>query len=166
MVRIAATLCTAFVAALTLGGTSVAVASGGAAHSRLHGAERFVFMDSSAKSDLFSVIATGSFTDGGSVNIVSGRPEIKLGAGELRLHTHLSRSGRKFSKATCLLTITAHGTYRLSGGTGKYRGISGSGSFITSGRELFSRTATGKCATSRTLAFQGTVTLKGSVTAS
>jgi hypothetical protein len=165
MFRTAAAVLGALVAAMTVGGASVAAASGAPAQSSRHGAERFVFVGTSTKSGLFSVIATGLFTDGGIVNIFSLKPEIRLGAGTIRFRD-IDRPGKaKLNRATCLLTIAGHGTYRLSHGTGKYVGISGSGRFTTIGRLVYPRKANGKCASSQhPLAFQGIITLTGSVT--
>jgi hypothetical protein len=164
MVRIAARLLAAFLAAVAIGGTGMAVASAGPAGSSRHGTEEFVLMDSSTRSLVFSVIATGLFTDGGAINIDSAKGEAKLGAGTFRVHTKTGPARQKLNSATCLRTITARGTYTLSDGTGRYAGISGSGRFITSGRIVFPRTAHGTCASSHPLAFQGIITLHGPVT--
>lgn len=164
MFRTAVAVLTALIASATVSGASVAAASGATSHSSRHGPERFALVGTSTKSGLFSVIATGLFTDGGTVNIFASRPTIKLGAGTLRFHD-VDRPGKvTFNKATCLETITGRGTYKLSHGTGKYAGISGSGRFVTVGHAVFRHKPSGTCATSRPLAFQGTITLTGSVT--
>ena len=36
---------------------------------------------------------------------------------------------QSFNPKTCLLTINFHGTYQLTGGTGAYQGITGSGNY-------------------------------------
>lgn len=165
MFRIAAAVVTALVAAATVGSANVTAASGASAYSNRHGAERLVFMGPSTKSGLFSVIATGFFTDGGTVNIFSPKPEIRLGAGTLRFTENVTPGKVKLNHATCLLTIAARGTYRLSHGTGKYARLRGSGRFTTTGRLVYPRKANGSCASSRRpLAFQGIITLTGSVT--
>jgi hypothetical protein len=164
MFRTAAAVLTALAAALTAGSASVAAAAGAPSHSSRHGAERLVFAGTSTKSGLFSVIATGMFTDGGTVSIFSPKPVIRLGAGTLRLRAKDGPGKRRLDRATCLLTISGRGTYRLAGGTGKYAGLSGSGRFVTTGRAVYPRKTNGTCASAHPLAFQGTVTLTGSVT--
>jgi hypothetical protein len=164
MFRTAAAVLIALVAAITVGGVSTAAALGAPAHSSTHGAERFVFVGTSVKTGLFSVIATGLFTDGGTINIFSSKPEIRLGAGTLRFRDMDKRGRVRLNRATCLLTIAGHGTYTLSHGTGKYAGVSGAGRFSTIGRAVERRKADGTCASSHPLAFQGIVTLTGSVT--
>lgn len=163
MFRIAAAVLTAFVALVTVGGASVAVASGTTAHSSRHGAERIVIVGTSTRSGPFSVIATGFFTDGGTVNIFSANPAIKLGAGTIRLATKAGPAKFRFNRTTCLATIAGRGTYRISHGTGKYARLSGSGRFSTIGRDVFPHKSNGTCASSHPLAFQAIVTLTGSV---
>lgn len=164
MFRSAATLVTALAAALTIGGTTASAAPAGPARAPGHSTEHFVFMGTSTKTGVFSVISTGLFTDGGTINIFSPAPQIRLSGGDLRFRDHDRPPRYTFSKATCLLTITGRGTYNLSHGTGKYRNITGSGSFTTRGRILYPRKPSGTCARSHPVAFQAIVTLNGPVT--
>ncbi len=166
MFRTAVAVMTALVAAATAGGANAAAASGALAHSSRHGAERLVFVGTSTKSGVFSVIATGLFTDGGTVNIFSPKPELRLGAGTLRFRDKEGPGKIRFDRATCLLTITGHGTYKLSHGTGKYVRFTGAGRFTTTGRAVYPRKANGTCASSHPLAFQGIITLTGTVSVS
>jgi hypothetical protein len=46
---------------------------------------------------------------------------------------------------TCLLRATEHGTYRVSGGTGKYQGIVGNGKFTASIVAILARAKSGAC---------------------
>jgi hypothetical protein len=119
-----------------------------------------VLMGTSAKSGLLSVIATGVFTDGGTVSTGA----LRLGGGELRLSSSGGPPTIRFSKATCLQRLVAHGTYSFGHGTGKYRATTGSGKFTTIVREVFAHKATGSCRLVRPLAFQMIVTLIGSAT--
>jgi hypothetical protein len=169
MFRNAARFLAALIAAATVTVASIAVASAGPARSSRHGPEHLVFMDASTKSSLFSVIATGLFTDGGTINIESPA-EVRLGSGTFRLHTKVGPGKYKLNRATCMITITGRGTYTLSHGTGRYAGITGSGQLVTSGRQVFPRKADGTCSvtsvspTPHPLAFQAIVTLNGPVT--
>ncbi len=53
---------------------------------------------------------------------------------------------QKFDPKTCLAQITQPGTYTISGGTGKYAGISGHGKFRYRLLFIGARNAQGKCA--------------------
>jgi hypothetical protein len=130
MRRVPARLIAIGFAALAVTGTGIAGASvqpsASASH---HGTERITLMLTSAKG-IASVIATGLFTDGGTVNVFSAGPsaELKLEAGTIRLDptSHVGPSSRT-SPGTCLTTVTERGTYKLSRGTGRYAGIRGYG---------------------------------------
>jgi len=50
-----------------------------------------------------------------------------------------------FNAKTCLNTIVLNGTYRLSGGTGAYAGISGHGIYRLNILIVAARNAAGKC---------------------
>jgi hypothetical protein len=51
----------------------------------------------------------------------------------------------RFNAKTCLGTIALNGTYRLSGGTGAYAGISGHGIYRLNILIVAARNAAGKC---------------------
>jgi hypothetical protein len=163
MLRIAATLMMAIATTAAAVAAIASPASARTTRSPGQGTERFTFMGTSTRTGLFSVIATGIFADGGTVNIFAPEPEIRLANGTIRLHAHTAQARNKLSKPTCILTITAHGTYHLGRGTGRYHGISGNGSFTTGVREIHSRKANGACASGHPLAFQATITLTGHV---
>jgi hypothetical protein len=156
-------------AALAVSGTGIAAASVSPSASASHrGTERFTFMLSSA-TGVGSVIATGLFTDGGTMNIFSEGPsgEMKLGAGTIRLSTAPSRASfrSKTNFATCLTTWSERGSYKLSGGTGRYAGIRGSGRFTITDRIVQRHKQGGGCGFSRSpLAVQAIFTLTGSAT--
>ena len=62
---------------------------------------------------------------------------------------------------TCLLTVNLHGTDTTYGGTGRFRGISGTGTWRAKVLAIFPRSA-GKCATSKVpLAYQQIITGSG-----
>jgi hypothetical protein len=164
--RLASVFAVAVVAA-AVAGTSVTAAS---AHpsmpSSRHGVEHFTLMVTTTTGQA-SVIATGLFTDGGTINITRFAPgEIRLGRGTIRVTTSVQGAGTyKLNHATCLQTLTGHGTYRLSHGAGRYSGIHGSGKFTTTVRSVVRRTARGICNLQRpVLAFQGIVNLSGTAT--
>jgi hypothetical protein len=122
-----------------------------------------------------SVIATGVFTDGGSipprhgVHIGNGTRlmtvgTMKLGLGTIRLTTSLAPGGSVQSPGTCLFSTSAHGTYTLGRGTGQYVGIRGSGRFSSTSRVVLRREANGECIGRHPLATQVVVMLSGPVT--
>lgn len=55
------------------------------------------------------------------------------------------RSRQTLNSRTCLFTISESGTYKIGGGTGKYAGISGSGTYVASVLAVFARNSKGKC---------------------
>ena len=94
--------------------------------------ERFSFADTSTSNGppIFSVIATGEFVAGGTAT--------GAGTGVVTLHfptgTIMFDSAHKHEQITksqtataCIQTETGHGAYTIAGGTGTYRGITGSG---------------------------------------
>jgi hypothetical protein len=116
-------------------------------------------------SGIASVIATGLFTDGGTVNVFSAAPsaELKLEAGTIRLDptSHVGPSSRT-SPGTCLTTVTERGTCKLSRGTGRYAGIRASGRFSVIDHVISRRRPDGSCVTSRPqLAVQAVFTFSG-----
>lgn len=169
MRRAPAKLIAIVLAVLIASGTGIAAASGQpSAAASHHGTEHFTLILTSTRTDVGSVIATGLFTDGGTINLFSKGPsvEVKLGAGTIRL-TPISHSGpsSKTNPATCLTTTSERGTYRLSHGTGRYAGIHGSGRFTAIDRELSHHKRGGGCATNRSpLAVQAILTFSGAAT--
>jgi hypothetical protein len=154
-------------AVAVIGGIGVTAASAGATAATFRrGTEHLTMMGASLTTTPISVIATGLFTDGGTIPDKAWAPgpttsTITLGRGTIRLRETLVRHTDNLNTTTCLETASARGTYKLSHGTGRYAGISGSGRYIVTGRLVFGRTATGACATWRIIADQAILTLSG-----
>jgi hypothetical protein len=114
--------------ALALSGTLAAAAapSSGSAS----GIEHFQAMSTSDTSNRTTLIAHGVFTAGG-VDISTGNTTdtFKFPNGTIRVRHSPGTGPQSFDPRTCLLTVHQHGTYTLLGGTGKYAGISGHGTF-------------------------------------
>lgn len=172
MLRVPAKVFAAAVTAAAVGGATIAAAS---AHMSIsaarHGREHFTLMAAlprraDASIDA-SIIGTGLFTDGGTIEITkrASSAVMKLGRGTIRLTT-TGGSGGVFTAnpSTCLTTKTARGTYKLSRGTGKYAGISGSGHFTTTVHFVSARSPNGSCSPNRELAYQAVLTLTGTTT--
>jgi hypothetical protein len=132
--------------AAVLSGAGLAAASGRPAGSHI---EHFQSMTTSATSNRFSLIATGVFTAGG-VHVPTGATTdiFKFPGGTFGLKHHAVSSKQTLNGRTCLFTISERGTYKISGGTGKYAGISGSGTYVASIMAVFARNSKGKCRSS------------------
>src|SRR5215472_14215441 len=93
---------------------------------------------------------------GASSAAVTGTEKFKI--------THKGPSTAHINPKTCLLTITGHGTFKLSGGTGAYAKISGAGTYKLNILAVAAKTATGKCSqTKPPTAFQQIVKASGTV---
>ena len=66
--------------------------------------------------------------------------------GSFKIAHSPGKGTQSFNPKTCLMTINFHGTYTLSGGTGAYAGISGSGKYKLSILAMAARSG-GKCST-------------------
>lgn len=168
MRRAPAKLIAIVVAVLTASGTGIAAASAQPSAPASHRAtEHFTFMLTS-KTGVGSIIATGLFTDGGTMNLFTQGPsaEMKLGGGTIRLTTRkISHQSSKIDQATCLGNLSERGTYKLSHGTGRFAGIHGSGQFTVTDRVVQHHKRNGGCATNRDpLAIQAIITLSGPAT--
>lgn len=114
-------------AAAAMGGAGIAVAS---THSATTGTENFQMMTTSATSPTSSLIASGLFTKPGTDKEGSHNTSLFTFSNGTVSVKHSPGSGQQsFDPKTCLLTINFHGTYKLTGGTGKYAGITGNGTY-------------------------------------
>ena len=80
-----------------------------------------------------------------------GQAEVPRGSFVIR-RTVTGRSVNA-NPSTCLFTERQKGTFRVSGGTGRYRRIRGSGAFLLKIEGVLGRDSTGQCGT-RINAFQ------------
>ena len=102
--------------------------------------ETLSFMDASSTSQVFGVIATGAFTDAGTI-LINGPGKHP---GTMLLSHGTIKAKAQFTKAphldvnptTCFVTERSAGTLQLLGGTHAYRGITGTGTFTQSAREI------------------------------
>ena len=119
----------AAIAAGAIAVSGVAVA-GAASRPAVSGTESFQIMSTSATSTTSSFLAHGAvFTAGGVDHSGSKTDTIVLPGGSFKV-THSKGTGtQSFNPTTCLLTVNMHGTYTISGGTGTYATISGSGKY-------------------------------------
>ena len=92
-----------------------------------------------------SIIARGLFTAGGIDHPGSKVDTVVFPNGTFKI-AHSNGTGTpRFNAKTCLGTIVLNGTYRLSGGTGAYAGISGHGIYRLNILIVSARNSAGKC---------------------
>jgi len=104
-------------------------------------------MSTSTTSTTASAIAYGLFTAGGSGKVGSGRDgTLSFPGGTIKLSHYAGKGSMHFSPKTCLAMISQPGTYKITGGTGKYAGITGHGTYQLSFTFIAARIA-GKCST-------------------
>jgi hypothetical protein len=146
----------AFAAAVT--GSSITAASASTSST----IEHFQFVTTSTSSPRASAIGWGVFTAGGTININSGL--IRFPRGTFRAIHHRNSGVSQFNRKTCLLVSVEHGTYKLADGTGKYRHISGRGTYTSRVRAVLRRNVKGRCLQSKLpRAFQQMINARGPV---
>src|SRR6516162_7551050 len=92
-----------------------------------------------------SIIARGAFTAGGVDHPGNTVDTAVFPDGTFKI-THSGGTGTpRFNPRTCLGVITLNGTYRLSGGTGAYAGISGHGIYRLNITFVGARNSAGQC---------------------
>jgi hypothetical protein len=130
------------VAAAALAVTGITAASAAPATS---GTEHMQVMSTSTTSNTASVIAYGVFTDAGTANLTSAKvTTFKLAHGTVTVTHKQTKGTHHFNSKTCLGVINQSGTYKITGGTGSYAGISGSGTYQLSALFVGAKTQ-GKC---------------------
>ena len=129
-------------AALAVSGLAAASAATPAAS----GTEHFQMMTtSSSQRTPAPVVATGLFTAGGVDHEGNKAATFTFPGGSFKV-THSRGHGKQsFNPKTCLFVISQHGTFKVGGGTGKYAGISGHGTYQLSILAVGARTAKGAC---------------------
>jgi hypothetical protein len=106
--------------------------------------EYFEAMSTNPVSAVATLIARGPLTIGGTVNLLTG--QAVLPGGELTLAHHQVHGSSTFSNRTCLATVTSSGTYRITGGTGRYRHVRGHGDYRLIAYAIVAKVH-GKCGT-------------------
>lgn len=137
--RIAATLAAAGIAALAVTGATITSAS-----STSSGIEHWTVESTSPVSATATLIARGPLTIGGTINLQTGH--VRLPGGTLTLSHHQAWGTQGENPRTCLTTVTSAGTYRVANGTGRYRHVSGHGTYSLTAYAIV-RKANGTCAT-------------------
>ena len=119
--RIAVLPAAAGIAALAITATAVAASSAPS------GIEHWTVESTNPVSATAVLIARGPLTVGGTINLLSGH--VTLPGGTLTLAHKQSWGTRGENPQTCLATVTSSGTYKVTGGTGRYQGVQGHGTY-------------------------------------
>ena len=112
--------------ALPAGASPVAASAAG-------GAEHMQMMTTSPTATKTSLIAYGALTAAGiDKQNANGTDTLIFSGGTIGLKHTPAKGGDKqsFNNKTCLLQFTEKGTYKVTGGTGKYKGVTGSGTYL------------------------------------
>jgi hypothetical protein len=134
-------------AAAVFGGIGVAAASTLPTAAATSGTEHFSLMTTEPSAATYAVIVSGLFTAGGTDTAGAKADTIKLPGGTFKVNHngafHLIK--QQVNAKTCFALFEASAKITLSGGTGHYKGISGSGSALITDMGIASRTARGAC---------------------
>jgi len=135
--RIAALFPAAGIAVLAITATAVA------ATSTPSGIEHWTVESTNPVSATAVLIARGPLTVGGTINLQTGH--VKLPGGTLTLSHKQSWGTRGENPRTCLATVTSSGTYKVTGGTGRYTRVQGHGTYRLTAYAIVKKVK-GKCA--------------------
>src|SRR5579863_1543436 len=136
--RATALLASAALAALAATGASAAAAS-----STAPATEHWIAESVNPVSATATLITRGPLTVGGTIILVTGH--VTLPGGTLTLAHHQVHGTTGQNARTFLATVTSSGTYKISGGTGRYRHLTGHGSYRLIAFAIVKK-VNGKCA--------------------
>lgn len=143
----------------------LAIPAGAAANTAKSGwsTEHFQIASTSATSSTASVVAWGKFVAGGTDQQGNSVDKLVFANGTFKANHPGGSAKQSLNAKTCLLTVSSHGKYWLSNGTGAYKGISGHGTYHVSILEVLARSG-GKCSTTKVpAAFQQVISASGPV---
>jgi hypothetical protein len=147
----------AAVLSLTLAGVTVAAGLTGAEAARaataasaaaVSGTEYFQAMGTSPTATSLPLIEWGAVGTAGGIdhpNRSKNIAEFVFAGGTYELIHNTPVGPAVLNSNTCLLQSSQHGTYRVADGTGKYKGITGSGKFTVSIVEILAKSKSGAC---------------------
>jgi|HubBroStandDraft_4_1064222.scaffolds.fasta_scaffold80962_3 hypothetical protein len=110
------------------------------------GTEHFSLMSTQPSASKYVMIASGVFTASGTDTSGNNVDTVKLTGGTFKINHNFPPQHLKenLNQKTCLETFSLTSKFTLEDGTGKYKGISGSGSARISALAIARRSA-GKC---------------------
>jgi hypothetical protein len=168
--RAAGLAMTAAVAAAAVGAVALAGPAGASASAGVSGTEHFQIISASATPTKAGVILNGAFATAGVDHISTSSADTSadlfvLPGGSFQVVHTGKRGTQTFNPKSCFYGFSQPGTYKLSGGTGKYKGISGHGTYTVSGIGLSPKLKNGKCnpnavATAQQIVFRGSGSVK------
>jgi hypothetical protein len=94
------------------------------------GTEHFQLVSASATATTGVVIAYGVFTDHAVDHMGTSVDRFVFAGGSFKVFHSPGSGPESFNPKTCLLTATIHGTYRVFDGAGRFKGISGHGTYV------------------------------------
>ncbi|HUC25063.1 MAG TPA: hypothetical protein VMA73_20330 [Streptosporangiaceae bacterium] len=134
-------------AIVIVGGAGLATAAASPAGSAASGTEHFSLMTTQPSASKYVIIAAGVFTAGGTDVSGSKTDTAKFANGTFKVHhggaLHVTKE--KVNPKTCLAQFAGTTRITLGGGTGAYKGISGSGTAKISALEVAKRNSKGAC---------------------
>lgn len=154
----------ALAAAAALAVTGVTAASAAAApRTAVTGTEHFQLVTASATATTGLVIAYGVFTDHAVDHMGNSVDRFVFAGGSFKVYHSPGSGPQSFNPKTCLLTATIHGTIRVYDGTGRFKGISGHGTYVVTILGIAAR-AKGSCSMSKApVAFEQTIHASGPI---
>jgi hypothetical protein len=122
-------------------------------------------MTTSATATTASVIAWTASTAAAGVDHTGNTVDtLVFPGGSYRVQHSAGTGPQSFNPKTCLMLINLHGTYKILNGTGKYKGISGHGTYQLSIVFLGAKTKKGACSqTAPPVAFHQVINGSGPV---
>lgn len=125
---------------------SLATASASSATPATSGTEHFSLMTTQPSASKYVIIAHGVFTAGGVDISGSSTDTAKFGNGSFKIHhgAKVKIVKEQFNPNTCLEEFIAKAKFTLGGGTGAYKGISGSGTATITDLGI-AKQSNGKC---------------------
>jgi hypothetical protein len=121
-------------------------AAGAAPAPAASGTEHFQLMSTNGNTNGQPIVATGLFTAGGHDHVVNNSTDkFVFPNGTITVKHSNGHGPQRFDPRTCLMQISQHGTYHLTGGTGAYASITGHGRYQLHILGVGARDANGKC---------------------
>jgi hypothetical protein len=139
-------------AALAITGATAASAAA-AQRPAVTGTEHFQLVSASATATTGLVIAYGVFTGHAVDHMGNSVDRFVFAGGSFKVFHSPGSGPESFNPKTCLLTATIHGTFRVYGGAGRFKGISGHGKYVVTILAIAARSK-GACSMSKAPAAQ------------
>jgi hypothetical protein len=155
-------------AAAAVLGLAVPASASQAAVAAVTGTEHFQFATTSPTASSNQLIAYGVLTAAGvERDGAHNTGTVTFSNGTIKLKHDNGTGSQSFNAKTCLMQINVHGKYTVTGGTGKYAGVTGHGTYTVSILAIGPKTKSGACSNSQTvppIAFQQVVDTTGTIT--